>query len=78
MPPAMTADQDEPGDSPRMIRIPDPVSVRELADAMNVKFYEVIRDLMAIEVFATPESKLDFATASRVCSQHDIVARPTI
>ncbi|MEY2578847.1 MAG: hypothetical protein QOI49_1671 [Verrucomicrobiota bacterium] len=78
MSPPVTADQGEPSDPPRIIRIPDPVSVRELAIAMNVKSYEVIRDLMAFEVFVTPESKLDFATASRVCAQHDIVARPTI
>jgi translation initiation factor IF-2 len=78
MSPPVTADQDEPGGPPRIIRIPDPVGVRQLASAMNVKCYEVIRDLMAFEVCATPESKLDFATASRVCAQHDIVARPTI
>ena len=76
--PPVTADRDEFGGAPRVIRIPDPVGVRELAAAMNVKFYEVIRDLMAFEVFATAESKLDFAIASRVCAQHDIVARPII
>jgi hypothetical protein len=77
MPPA-AADEGQPSEPQCTIRIPDPVAVRDLATAMKLKPYEAIRGLMALEVYVTPDSKVDFLTASRLCAQHGIVARPTI
>ena len=74
--PRVTFDQDEPERPHRTIRIPDPVIVRELATAMKLKPHVVIRDLMGFEAYATIESQIDFPTASRLCAQHGIVARP--
>lgn len=74
----VTADQDEPEEPYRTIQIPDPVVVRELVSAMKLKPFAVIRDLMRFEVYVTVDSEIDFATASQLCAQHGIVARPTI
>jgi hypothetical protein len=73
-----TADQDEPKEPQRTIRLPDPVVVRELASAMKLKPFAVIRDLMGFDLYVTLDSQIDFATASRFCAKHGIVARPTI
>lgn len=73
--PPVTSDKDEPEYPHRTIRIPDPVVLRDLASAMNIKPFAVIRDLMGFEVYATLDSQIDFATASRLCAQHGIVAR---
>jgi hypothetical protein len=74
----VTADQDEPEEPHRTIRIPDPVVVRELASAMKLKPFAVVRDLMGFDLYVTLDSEIDFTTASRLCAQHGIVARPTI
>jgi len=77
MPPT-AADEEQPREPRGTIRIPDPVVVRDLATAMKLKSYEVVRGLMALEVYVTPDSEVDFLTASRLCAQHGLVARPTI
>lgn len=74
----VTAGQDEPEEPHRTIRIPDPVVVRELASVMQLKPFVVIGDLMAYDLYVTLDSNIDFATASRLCAKHGIVARPTI
>jgi translation initiation factor IF-2 len=74
----VTPGRDEPEGPPRTIRIPDPVAVRELASAMKLKPFAIIRDLMGFDLYVTLDSEIDFATASRLCAKHGIVARPTI
>jgi hypothetical protein len=60
------------------ITIPDPIIVRDLAAALKVKPFKVVDGLMDFEVFATPDSKVDFLTASALCLRHGIVARKVI
>jgi hypothetical protein len=64
--------------SPKVIAIPDPVHVGDLAGALEMKWYEVIRELMVLDVFATKDTRLDFTTAAALCSRRGFVARKLI
>jgi hypothetical protein len=65
----VTVGQDEPEKPHRTIRIPDPVVVRELASAMKLKPFAIIRVLMGFDLYVTLNSEIDFATASRLNAQ---------
>ena len=67
---------DEP--LPDSVSIPDPVLVRDLAAALHMKAYAVIRELMRQEVFVTPETPIDFTQASVLCSHLGVVAHKII
>jgi hypothetical protein len=72
----VTTDQEQP-DEPerRTIIIPDPIAVRDLAAALELTWFKVIEGLMDLDVFATVDTKIDFMTASALCSRHGFVAR---
>jgi hypothetical protein len=53
----ITAHQDKPEEPHGIIRIPDPVVVRELASAMKLKPFAVIRDLMGFDFYVTSTQK---------------------
>jgi hypothetical protein len=57
------------------IVIPDPVIVRELAWVLRVKPFELIGALMELNVFASINSSIPFATAAAVCARYGIVAQ---
>ena len=63
-----------PSNGQRTISIPDPVTVRELAGALEIKFYVLIRDLMELNIFASASTPIDFSTASSLCLRHGVVA----
>ena len=67
---------DEP--LPDSVSIPDPVLVRDLAEALHMKAYAVIRELMGQEVFVTPDTHIAFAQASALCSHLGVVAHKII
>ena len=62
----------------RSISIPDAVTVRDLAEALEMKPHVVVRDLMERGVFVSQSMAIDFATASSLCSQYGVVARKII
>jgi len=66
------------GPLPESVSIPDPVLVRDLATALHMKGYEVIRALMDQNVFASPQTMLDFQRASALCSHFGVVAHKVI
>ena len=66
------------GDSQRVIRIPDPVVVRDLVEKLNVPAHDVIAALMEHNYFASLTAEIDFATAAAVCSRYGFVARQII
>jgi hypothetical protein len=68
----------DPNGASRSISIPDPVLVRDLADALEMKWYLVIRDLMEMNIFATQSMEIDFATASSLCSRYGVAAHKII
>lgn len=72
MPIAASPSPDDP--LPRTVSVPDPVLVRELAGALHMKAFAVVRELMRQEVFVTPETYIDFAQVSALCSHLGVVA----
>jgi hypothetical protein len=62
----------------RTISIPDPITVRDLAAALDLKFYVLVRDLMELNTFASSSTLIDFSTASFLCSRYGVVAHKII
>jgi len=71
-------DQQSSNGEQRTIEIPDPVTVRDLAAALDMKFYIVVRDLMELSIFASLSTPIDFSTARSLCSRYRVVARKII
>jgi translation initiation factor IF-2 len=61
---------------PKVIELPESISVRDLATKMNVSPINVIRELMQNGVMATINQQLDFDTAAIVASAFGWEARP--
>jgi hypothetical protein len=68
---------ERPVDCPSEVSIPDPVPIRELADALHMNFLQVIAVLVKNELyaFARVDRSLDFATASLVCEHFGVTPR---
>jgi hypothetical protein len=73
---------DEAGESNgsgRIISIPNPIAIRDLADALEVPPHSVIAAALAeFNMFATLNTQLDFTSASALCSRYGVVAREVI
>ncbi|MCS7088167.1 MAG: translation initiation factor IF-2 [Thermoflexales bacterium] len=61
---------------PKIIELPESISLRELATRINVSPIDVIRELMQNGVMATINQQLDFDTAAIVASTFGWEARP--
>ena len=61
---------------PKVIELPESISLRDLATKMNVSPINVIRELMQNGVMATINQQLDFDTAAIVASAFGWEARP--
>ncbi|RYD30804.1 MAG: hypothetical protein EOP86_19250 [Verrucomicrobiaceae bacterium] len=61
-----------PPELPPFVSIPNPVAVRDLAVALRLKTFVIIKALMGMDIFANPNIKLDFATASKVCAHYGV------
>lgn len=53
-----------------IITMKPPIAVRELADKLNRKPYQIIADLMELNVFANVNQTIEEAVAIRVCAKH--------
>ena len=60
---------DEP-DDPKVIVIKPPIIVRDLADRMGIKVFVLIKDLMALDIFANPSVSIEPDIAVKVCEKH--------
>lgn len=76
MPTTASSSPDEP--LPKSVSIPDPILVRDLATALHMKGYEIVRALMEQNMFVTPQTMLDFAKAATLCSRLGVVAHKII
>jgi hypothetical protein len=61
---AQGSEDDFPGG--RRIEIPDPVVTKDLAAALKLKPFEVISDLMELNVFVSSSGNLSFEIASKI------------
>ena len=59
-----------PGDDGKTIHLKAPVGVKDLAAALNLRPFEIIRDLMGLNIFASINSSVDADAASQVCKLH--------
>ncbi|MCS7061376.1 MAG: translation initiation factor IF-2 [Anaerolineae bacterium] len=68
--------QDKRPAEPKMVELPDQVTVRDLATLINVSPINVIRELMNNGVMANINQQLDFDTAAIVVSSFGYEAKP--
>ena len=59
----------EPVDD-KVIHLKPPIGVRDLAAALKLKPFEVIRDLMGMNIFVNLNQTVDVEVASAVCKRH--------
>lgn len=70
-PPKLTArDVLEPGGEDKTIFVAGYIEVRELAEAMKLKPFKVVADLMELKIFKHWEELIDFETAAKVAHKH--------
>jgi translation initiation factor IF-2 len=69
-PPKLTArDLLEPGED-KTIFVAGYIEVRELAEAMKLKPFKLIADLMELRIFKYTEEMIDFETAAKIAQKH--------
>jgi len=61
----------------RRIKVPDVISVAELARRMGIKSKELIKKLMEIDIIATINQTIDFDSASLVASEFEYALEPS-
>ena len=61
----------------RRIKVPDAISVAELARRMGIKFTELIKKLMEIDIIVTINQTIDFDSASLVASEFEYELEPS-
>jgi translation initiation factor IF-2 len=64
------AAEEEISSDPKVIHIKPPIIVKDLAERMKLKPFQLIKDLMALDIFANPSSAVDPETAAKICEQH--------
>lgn len=75
-PPKLTAkDLLEPQDHDKTIFVPSYIEVRELAQAMKLKPFKVIADLMELKIFKHADELIDFETAANIAQKHGFQAK---
>ena len=73
-PPVSFSPNEPAQELPTIVTLPDPVGIRDLASALHLKPYEVVRSLVRLNIFVTPNAEVDFNTASTVCSHYGVAA----
>ena len=71
-PPKITARdlEDLPDDSGKTVYLIEPVVVRDLAGALQLKPFKVVAELMELGLFKPPNETVDFETAAIVARRH--------
>jgi translation initiation factor IF-2 len=54
----------------KIIHLKPPFTVKDLAAAMSIKPFQVISDLMAVNIFASINQTIEADVASKVCTKH--------
>jgi Translation initiation factor IF-2, N-terminal region len=67
-----------PLDCPSEVTLGEPTTVRELASVLHAKNYQVVAVLMQHKIFSSPNTSLDFATASLVCTHYGVTPRKIV
>ncbi len=67
---AAAASVETPKLDEKIVHLKPPVAVRDLANALGLKPFEVIRDLMGMNIFVNLNQTIDVEIASAVCKRH--------
>jgi len=54
----------------KIIHLKPPIIVKELAEKMALRPFQVIKDLIEFKVFATAEKAIDIEVAEKICEKH--------
>ena len=76
LPPSADAspeNNDEGGDDSKVITLKPPIIVEELAARMGLKGFEIMKDLIALEIFVSPKQAIEPEIAEKVCEAHGFV-----
>ena len=65
----------ESNGKPDEVALPDPVVVRDLADALKRPAHEIIAEMMKMNIFTTMGTEIGFADASAICLHFGVLAR---
>lgn len=69
-PKAPEAVEAQPPVDDKVVNLKPPIGVRDLAAALKLKPFEVIRDLMGMNIFVNLNQTVDVEVASAVCKRH--------
>jgi translation initiation factor IF-2 len=64
---------EETEDGKRIIHLKTSIMVKELAPLMGMRPFEVIKDLMTLQIFAGPTQVLELETVGKLCEIHEFV-----
>ncbi len=67
-PAAAPAPEAAPAEQPKILHLKPPITVKDLAEHLNAKPYQIIHDLMGMNVFAGLTQALDTEVAKKVCT----------
>jgi len=67
--PGETEDEDEPTD-PKVIHIKPPVIVKDLAERIGIKSFQIIKELMTLDIFVNQNSAIEPDVAAKICENH--------
>ncbi len=62
--------EEEPKVDEKVISLKPPIAVRELASALGLKPFEVIRDLMGMNIFLNLTQSVDLEIATKICHKY--------
>jgi translation initiation factor IF-2 len=69
-----TADAPPPQpDGPRRLRMKPPIIAKDLAAELGIKPYQLIHELMELNIFATMTQQLDTDIVRKICDRHKIL-----
>lgn len=78
-PPKLTTkDLLEPGEPGRRIFLSDYIEVKELAELLGLKPFQVVADLLKLRKFKHADGVIDFPTAATIARNHGFVAEKTV
>lgn len=67
------SESDEVVDDGKIITLKPPIIVEDLAARMGLKGFEIMKDLIALEIFVSPKQAIEPEIAEKVCEVHGFV-----
>lgn len=65
--------EEAPSDGRPVIHLKTSISVKELAPLLNIKPFQVIADLMSLQIFANINQTVELDTVAKLCEKHGFV-----